>query len=286
MNNKRVAILVDSGCDVPKEYQERYPIYQVSLKIIYRDGEYLDGVTISPQEVYDRLETEVPKTAQPSLEAIAEQFKKIRGDGFNTVLCVGISSGLSGTINAMRLVAQEANDLEIHVLDTLSIGIGAGIHAMYAAELLDQGLPLDEVLEKVKDSIANTRIYYEVATLEYLAKGGLIGKVSAMLGSLLKIKPIITCNEEGQYVVAKKVRGHVAALATLVRLAMDEAKKWAHYRVIVAHGGAKEEGTRILEELKRRIPNAVDYILSQISPALGVHTGPGLIGVCVHPIHS
>jgi DegV family protein with EDD domain len=286
MSDKRIAILVDSGCDVPKEYLERYPFYMVPLKIIYRDGEYLDGITISPQEVYDRFEMEVPKTAQPSLEDMIRALKQIKEEGFTTVLCISISSGLSGTHNAMRLAAQEVDGLEIHFLDTLNIGIGAGVHAMYAAELLEQGLPLDEILEKVKDSIANTRIYYEVASLEYLAKGGRIGKVSAMLGSLLKIKPIITCNEEGQYVTATKARGHVAALATLIRLAIDEAKKWTRFRVIVAHGGAKEEGTRILEELKRRLPNAVDYILSQISPALGVHTGPGLIGVCVHPIHS
>ncbi len=284
MAENRVAILVDSCSDVPQEYIKKYNMYSVPVRIAYRDAEYYDRVDITPQEVYDRMEEEVPKTSQPSIEAIREAYNQIYSDGYDTVLAIAISSGLSGTYNAMRLVAEDEKRLQIHVLDTLNIGIGTGVTAIYAGMLLEEGLSAEDVVSKLKISIPHTHIYFSVATLEYLAKGGRIGKVAAVMGTLLKIKPIITCNEEGVYVVAAKVRGRVQSVAEIINLAVREAKKHIRYQVMVAHGSAREEAKRALEELKRLLPDCENFIESELSPALGVHTGPGLLGVGVHPL--
>lgn len=284
MGKNRVAILVDSCSDVPQEYAKKYNMYSVPVRIAYRDHEYYDRIDISPQEVYDRMAVEVPKTSQPSIEAIRDAFNQIVIDGYDTVLAIAISSGLSGTYNAMRLVAQEEKRLEIHVFDTLNIGIGTGVTAIYAGMLIEEGLPVSEIAQKLNTSIPHTHIYFSVATLEYLSKGGRIGKVSAMMGTLLKIKPIITCNEEGVYVVASKVRGRAQSVAEIINLVVREASKYVRFQVMVAHGSAKEEARRALEELKRRLPTCENFIESELSPALGVHTGPGLLGVGIHPL--
>lgn len=284
MNANRVAILVDSCSGVPQQYIDKHNMYVVPVRIAYQHEEFFDRVDITPQEVYDRMESEIPKTSQPSIEMIRETLDKIANDGYDTVLAISISSGLSGTFNAMRLIAEEEKRLQVYVLDTLNIGIGAGIEAIYAGEMIDKGLSISEILHNLEVSIQRTHIYFSVATLEYLAKGGRIGKVAAVMGTLLKIKPIITCNEEGVYVVASKVRGRAQSLTEIISIAAREAQKYVKYRIMVAHGSAKEETMKVLEELKRRLPNCTEFIESELSPALGVHTGPGLIGVGIQPL--
>lgn len=284
MNADRVAILIDSCSDVPQQYIAKHHMYVVPVRIAYEHEEFYDRVDITPQEVYDRMGREIPKTSQPSIAVIKDTLDQIAADGYDTVLAIAISSGLSGTYNAMRLIAQEEKRLKVYVLDTLNIGIGAGIEAIYAGELIDSGFSLSDILSRLEDSIRRTHIYFSVATLEYLAKGGRIGKVAAMMGTLLKIKPIITCNEEGVYVVASKVRGRAQSLSEIISIAVREAQKYVRYRIMVAQGSAREEAAKVLAELKKRLPNCVDFIESELSPALGVHTGPGLVGVGVHPL--
>lgn len=285
MSNNRVAILVDSCSDVPQQYVERYRMYMVPMRIVYPNAEYLDRVNITPQEVYDRMPGEVPKTSQPNIETIKETIDRIITDGYDTVLAIAISSGLSGSFNVMRMIAEEEKRIQIYALDTLNIGIGTGIAAIYAGELIEKGLSVSEILHSLEVVIPRTHVYFSVATLEYLARGGRIGKVAAVMGTLLKIKPIITCNEEeGVYVVAAKVRGRAQSLAEMISIAVREAQKYVKYRILVAHGSAKEEMMKVLEELKRRLPNSIEFIEAELSPALGVHTGPGLIGVGVQPL--
>ena len=284
MSANRIAILVDSCSDVPQKYIEKYHMYVVPIRIAYQDSEYLDRVDITPQQVYDRMASEIPKTSQPSMKMMHDTLDQIVADGYDTVLAISISSGLSGTFNTMRLIAEEEKRLNTHVIDTLNIGIGAGIQAIYAGEMIEQGLEAEEIVRNLEASIQQTHIYFSVDTLEYLAKGGRIGKVAAMMGNLLKIKPIITCNEEGVYVVARKVRGRAQSLSELVGIVLREAQKHIKYRIMIANGSAKEETMKLLSDLKRRLPNCNEFIETELSPALGVHTGPGLIGVGVQPL--
>lgn len=284
MSANRIAILVDSCSDVPQKYIEKYHMYVVPIRIAYQDAEYLDRVDITPQQVYDRMASEIPKTSQPSMKMMHDTLDQIVADGYDTVLAISISSGLSGTFNTMRLIAEEEKRLNTHVIDTLNIGIGAGIQAIYAGEMIEQGLEAEEIVRNLEASIQQTHIYFSVDTLEYLAKGGRIGKVAAMMGNLLKIKPIITCNEEGVYVVARKVRGRAQSLSELVGIVLREVQKHIKYRIMIANGSAKEETMKLLSDLKRRLPNCNEFIETELSPALGVHTGPGLIGVGVQPL--
>lgn len=284
MNPQKTAILVDSCMDVPQEYVERFNMYVVPVRVIYRDREYADRVDITPREVYDRLSIEVPKTSLPDTGSVIGAFDAIVAAGYERVLCITISSALSGTNGLVNLVARDYPQLEIRVVDTLNIGIAAGFQAILAASLLEAGEWLHGIAEKVEASVKETKVFFCLSTLDYLRRGGRIGKVSAMLGSLLNIKPIITCNAEGAYVVASKVRGRAQAVAETIAIAVREAKKHVKYRLAIANGDADEDARHVMAELKRLLPDCGDIIVSDVSPALVVHTGPGLIGIGVQAL--
>ena len=137
MNKEKIAVLVDTCCDVPQTFVEQYHMYVIPLKVVYKDAEYLDGVDITPEQVYQGLEREVPKTSLPSGERITEIFDQIRADGFQKVIAITLSSGLSGTNNMIHLIADQLEDMEVFIMDTKNISIGGGFHAIQAARYID-----------------------------------------------------------------------------------------------------------------------------------------------------
>ncbi len=284
METRKIAILVDSGTDVPADFIREHHIFVAPLKIIFSDGEFDDRVNITPGQVYDRLEKEIPKTSLPDAGYVHGLFQRMEKEGYTTVLVITISSNLSGTHNMLRLIAAEHGTLDARMVDTRNIGIGAGLQAMLAARLLKEGRPLEEVLEKLTESIRESRIYFCLDTLEYLVKGGRIGKVSALLGTVLHLVPVISCNAEGIYETVAKVRGNAHAVARATSLVVSQAARHARFAVAVAYGSAHAEAMKVLAELRKLLPRCEQFIQTDISPALGVHTGPGLIGIAIQPL--
>ncbi|RBT60562.1 DegV family protein [Enterococcus hirae] len=285
MKNK-VAILVDSGTDVPQELIEKYQMYVIPLKIIYKDRVYTDKVDITPEEIYQRLPQEIPGTSLPDGETITKIFEQIKQDGYEKILAVTISSGLSGTYNIVRLIAQQQEELEAYVLDTKNIGIGAGFSAIQAAKWLEEGMEWSLLIERLNELVKQTKVFFNVATLEYLQKGGRIGLVASILGTALKLNPIISCNDEGIYYTVGKARGRKKSLDRTVSYVKERVGKAKVFNLAVAHGDAKEEATEMMARLKEEFPQAQQIYFGQISPALVVHTGPGLLGVGVQVLEK
>ncbi|WP_225744156.1 DegV family protein [Marinilactibacillus sp. Marseille-P9653] len=283
MNKEKIAIMADSGADVPEEIKEKYNIKVIPLKIIFKDGEYTDKVNITAEEVYKRMENEIPKTSLPDGEIIKGIFDEIKAEGYEKLLAITISSGLSGTNNMVRLVAKDYKGLDVFVLDTKNIGIGSGLSVVEAAHQVEKGLTFEEIKQNLQKSANKAKVYFHVPTLEYLQKGGRIGLVQSVLGSVLNLKPIITCNEDGIYTTIAKVRGKAKSINKTIELVETYAANSTKYNIGVAYGGetAIEEAKAIREDLKKRLPNYEHIFFDQVSPALGVHTGPGLIGIGV-----
>lgn len=284
MNKEKIAILVDSGVDIPAKLIKKYNMYVVPLKIIYNNEEYSDGVDITAEEVYNRLDTEIPKTSLPSGNVIQEVFDKIKSDGYEKVLAVAISSGLSGTYNAIRMLSEQQKNLDVFVLDTKNIAIASGFNAIQAAEYINEGMDWNTLIQTVSKNISNSKVFFCVSTLEYLHKGGRIGLVSSILGSKLNLKPIISCNENGIYYSVAKIIGRKRSIKKAMELAVDfigDAKK---YNLGVVHSAAKKEADKIKKLLTSQLPYSNIFVEGQISPALGIHTGPGAIGVVVQKL--
>ena len=285
MNQEKIALLVDSGTDVPQDVMERYGIYMIPLQIIYKERTYTDKVDITPEEVYRRLEEEVPSTSLPNGAQIQKVLEKIKEDGYEKLLIVTISSGLSGTYNVLRLIGQEEQGLEVYVLDTKSIGIGAGLQAIRAAELIDSGLSFEVLIAQLKKEIVQNKVLFNVGTLEYLQKGGRIGLVTSIIGTALKLNPTISCNEDGVYYTVAKSRGRKRSIDKLVEIAEEFIGNHQEFRIAVAQGDAYEEGLQLKAKIEARFPNAKEILFGTISPALVVHTGPGLLGMGIQVIH-
>lgn len=279
MNKEKIAILVDSGTDVPEEIVTQENMYMIPLKIIYKDKEYTDKIDITAEEIYQKLPIEIPSTSLPDGEAITKIFDKIKADGYEKVLAITISSGLSGTFNVVRLIGEQYKGLETFVLDTKNIGIGAGFQAIRAAELLREGADWATLTQQLSDEVVKNKVFFNVATLEYLQKGGRIGLVASLLGTALKLNPIISCNAEGIYHTVAKARGRKKSLDKTIDLVKQFVGEHKKFNIAVAHGDALADAESMKKRLAEVFPRVSKIYFGQISPALVVHTGPGLLGV-------
>lgn len=278
----KIAIVTDSACDLNPDIIQQYGIQVLPLHIIYNDREYRDRVDISPQEVYDHLEEEVPKTSLPSPAEIYELFNRLHDQNFTHVLAIHLSSGLSGTYQTVSTIAEEFKDMVIEVVDSKTLSFGLGFSVLEAAREIQRSFNFEKVKTVAKEVVENMKAYYVVSTLEYLKKGGRIGYVAGTLGELLHIKPIISINSEGKYFTVAKVRGREQSLRKLGSILKEHVCDTIS-NVAIVHGGAEKEA-RDLEKAALEHPNIQEVFFGQISPALGVHTGPGLVGVLVYPV--
>ena len=281
MNKQKIALLTDSCADIPAVLCKRYDIYVVPLKLIFSDGEYADGVDITPTEVYRRLPKEMPKTTLPSGAAVEQVLGRIRRAGYTRVLAIHLSGGLSGTCNLVRVVGAQTEGLEVAAFDSLSGSLGTGMMVLQAARWIEQGWSWAELLRAVPPLMQDTHVFFCVNTLEYLQKGGRIGKVAAMVGTAISLKPVISCNEEGRYYAVAKAIGRNPSIKKVLELAQKFADGCPKVMLAVMHGDAAEEAEALIHEVKKKIPQGFIAVRGQISPALGVHTGPGLVGICV-----
>jgi len=278
----KVALIADSACDLPQKMIEELGIKILPLKIIYPDGEYSDRVDIQPMDVYNRMPGEIPTTSMPNIEEIKAAIEKIHREGYTHLLILTLSSALSGTNQVMQLAAKDFDDIVIKVFDTLTLSMATGWMVLDTARNIIQKLSWEKVLEKLTNLQPKVKGYYVIETLEYLRKGGRIGQVAGILGEFLNVKPIIGVNAEGAYYTHAKVRGRSKSIERLMQIVVDSVGN-RPFNLAVMHGGAKEEGEKLWAQFSK-LPNVKELIFSDISPALGVHTGPGLLAVCFYEI--
>lgn len=278
--NEKIAIVTDSTSDIPKEIVEQYNIHVVPLRIVYKSAEYKDQTEISSDEVYDRLPTEVPSTSLPSPADVLDLFERLKEEGFTHVLAIHISSGLSGTGQMIDNLAQQVEDLVIKVVDSKNISMGLGYTVIEAARKLTQNASFETLCAHVNETLAKMKVYFVLETLEYLTKGGRIGKVAGTLGQILNLKPIITVNDEGVYTTHAKVRGRKQSIDRLFEVVKDHLSKPMH-NVAVCHGAAKEEAHELVERIKK-LGNVGEMLTAHVSPVIGVHTGPGTLGFVIY----
>lgn len=278
---KKIAIVSDSACDLPENIIKQYNIKLLPLRIIYKDREYRDRIEIKPHEVYDNIEKEVPKTSLPVPEDIIGAFDDLVEEGYTDAVVITLSSNLSGTFNLVELLAKDYKKLNIKVCDSKTLGMFLGFIVKEAAALAHTQ-SIEVLMEKIKEIREKLKGCYVLKTLTYLKKGGRIGKVEGTVGEFLNIKPIIGINDEGVYYTMAKIRGRKKSISKIKSMITEEFKD-KKYNIAIIHGGAEEEAKEVYDSIKN-IGNIIEGHISQISPALGVHTGPGLIGYAAYEV--
>lgn len=283
MNDQRIAILTDTGTNVPADFAAAHDVRNVSLVVNYSDGSFRSGVDITTDEVIDRFETEIPTTSLPSPSDIQAALEAARADGYERAVFVTISSGLSATNQTVELVASQMEGFPVTVVDTKSIGVAAGLVVMAATEMVEAGVPFDELGPRLADLSEHTRVYFTVRELKYLRHGGRINEATYRLGSALNIKPVFFCDEQGKYATVKKARGWEKALSAELSFVQEQAKRYEKVICAVCCTKAEDRLEELSGKIRETIPNVADIVTSGISPDLIVHTGASLVGMAVQP---
>jgi len=271
-----VKVVTDSTCDLPPELAQAFGITVVPLTVFFGDEALLDGVEIRPAEFYERMKASpvLPRTSQPSVELFQEAYLAAAADG-SELVSIHISSKLSGTLNAAS-VAREVlkHDVHVDLLDSYNVSFGLGLIAMEAARAAQSGASLGEVVATARRAMDRVSVHVAVDTLEYLQKGGRIGRARSFLGSVLSIKPILRV-EDGEVAPFERVRTHNRAVERLFTLAseMPRAKE-----MFLGCAGNEDEAREVVERLRPLLPHT-DLFVAQIGPAVGVYTGPNAMGI-------
>lgn len=279
-NPEKIALLTDSTSDLSPSMRAGKPIYIVPLKISCLDGEYSDGVDITAADIYQRLHAkELPRTSLPDGGTISDTLDQIRADGYQKVIAVMLSGGLSGTYNMVRLLAQQRDDLEIAAFDSRSGSLGIGTMVLQLWEEICAGTGWEELVEhRVPHLIENTFAFFSVDTLEYLYRGGRIGKIAAMAGTMLSIKPIISFAEDGQLQSIAKARGRRQVQDKLLEQVGARFRAGRRFNLAVANGGAPEEMARLKQRILEAFPGSEHCWEGEMDATLSVYIGDGVIG--------
>ena len=271
-----VRIVTDSTCDLPPAMAAALGITVVPLTVFFGEDPFLDGVEITADEFYERQQAtrELPRTSQPSVELFQEAYSEIGQDG-SEIVSIHLSSKLSGTMNAAQ-VAREVLKHEMHIdlIDSYNVSLGLGLIVLEAARAANAGASLPEVVATARRAMDRVSVHVLVDTLEYLQKGGRIGRARSFLGSVLSIKPILRV-EDGEVAPFERVRTRAKALERIYEIAagMPRAKE-----MFIAASGAQDTAADLIERLRPQLPHT-ELHLGSIGPVVGVYTGPNAIGV-------
>lgn len=278
-------IVTDCAADLLASEVEELGITEAPLFIQFPEGE-MNAKDISADDFYNRLESmrpAIPTTAQPSSGLFEQLYRSLAEDN-KDIFSIHISSGLSGTLNSARVGGEQAKDAaNVNVWDTMTLSGGERFQVLAAALGQKAGWTMEKIQERMTEIRANTEVIYTLETLEYLARGGRIGRVQALMGSLLKLKPIINVShEDGKYSTVGKARTIPAALETLTSTIMNVYGKTPLW-VTVLHGRFQQGASMLTEMVEERL-NVAKLEVNRISPVLGVHTGPGIVGLAAVPM--
>ncbi|CCU80204.1 degV family protein [Halanaerobium saccharolyticum subsp. saccharolyticum DSM 6643] len=283
---EKIAVVTDSTSDLTKKELEKYNITSIPLKVIYSDSQFHDRVDITPAEVYESFEREIPTTSMPSPQEIMDVYNELKEEGYTHIISIHISSGLSATYSNCMMVADQIEGIEVEVIDSKMLSKGLGRLVLYANNLIkNKDLSFNEIIEKVEAQKDKIEVLFVVETLKYLKKGGRIGKVSGTIAEFLNIKPIIAIDEEGEYFTFDKVRGRKRSLKKMYSIIKDKVQDGKEYVVDVMNAAAEEEAHSLLDKFKQ-LSQVKETYFSEISPVMVVHTGPGLIGVVLTEIEK
>ena len=273
-----VKIITDTTACLSPEFARRFEIPIIPQIINFGNESFYEGTQIDTETFIARLKTsrELPKTAAPPPELFREQFERLVPLG-EPILCIHPSTEVSGTVRSAMVARQDFPDADIRVIDTRSVATPLGTMVELCAGWAEAGLDADTITTRLESLIRRCRVYFLVATLDYLARGGRIGGAAHLLGSVLQIKPILSLHD-GKVDQYERERTHKRAVARLKEIVCDQAPHDGTGYLTVMHSDVPEEGRALADDLAR-LANQAQISVSSVPPAIVTHGGPGILGV-------
>ncbi|GGN91007.1 DegV family protein [Saccharibacillus kuerlensis] len=273
---RKIKVVTDSTVDLSEAVLKEHEIEVVPLSFTIEGQTYMDGVDITPESFIQKMiqSAELPKSSQPAAGTFVELYDRLGAEGFD-VISIHMTGGMSGTVRSAAMAA-DMTDTNVTVIDSKYISKGLSFQVLEAAAMAKEGRSMDEIVTRLDEIRAATRLFVVVDTLENLVKGGRIGKGKALIGSLLHIKPIGTL-KDGEFGIVTNARSHAQVVKHLARQFADDVKG----RTIKGVGLVHAEGFKLAENLKDKIHEMTGYSQVEIAyttPIISTHTGPGAIG--------
>ena len=276
-----IRIIVDSSADMEEGYARAHDITIIPMTIAFGSEQYAEGVDLSREEFFERLvETdELPRTSQIPPMVFQDLFQEAV-DASDEVVCITLSSHISGTYQSACIAAAPFKE-SVFVVDSENATIGERILAERAWALRDEGLSAADIAYCLNQEKKDIRLVASLDTLEYLQKGGRIGKVTALAGTMLQIKPVLTFADDGQLQSIAKVRGRQQVMRKLVELTVNRCGSHKRYNLAVANGGSPEEMETVRRLLTEALPHGEHLWDGEIDGTLSVYIGDGVLGAAV-----
>lgn len=278
--NRTVAIVTDSTCDLAKETAAQHGITVVPLNVHFGESVYADQIDISTDAFMEKMATSnpLPTTSQPSVGTFEEAFRAAaREHGVTEIVCVTISSKLSGTFQSASIASQNlADELRVEVVDSFSASYGLGFQALRAAELADEGKTAGEIAEVLKNEIGRYQVVFFVDTLEHLRRGGRIGKAAQLVGTILQLKPLLWV-DEGMIVPFERTRTRSKAVRALENFAAEAGEL---DELTVLYNTTPDDAAALGNTVSVRTPGK-QPTLAKVGPVIAAHLGPDVLGLVV-----
>lgn len=277
MNN--IKIISDSTCDLTPEQVQRHNIRIVPLYVVFDEESFMDGTEIDTEKLYEMVEKKkiLPKTSAPSPQDFYNIFESEIEKG-NKIIYIGLSSKLSSTIQNAKIAAEEFDAGSIEIIDSENLSSGIGLLVMKAADYREKGMDLQEIAENVRDLIPKVRTRFIINTLDYLYKGGRCTALESFVGSLLRIRPIVTV-KSGTMILEEKIRGRrEKILSNMLENALSDKELMDDARVFVTHSNAQADAEYIKKELLHKL-KVKEITISNAGCVISSHCGPGTVGI-------
>lgn len=282
-----IRIVTDSDANLPEEVVDEYGIEVAPIHLVFGDEVLREGIDLTHAEAYERMSAapELPKTSQPPVGEFTAIYQRVLSqEPGATILSIHISLALSGTLTSARqaadLLRDEGSQADFHFFDTRSASLGQGLMVRQAAEMARRGATVGQIMERLEHMRDHMHLYFVLETVDYLAKGGRIGRAAHLVSNLFEIRPILWVNDGviDAYARHRTWKRAVQGLQDLVARNIEEAPRGG-LQMGVAHGVSEAAARELAADLCDRYTPEV-FLLSQVGPGLGVHTGPGALGVC------
>ena len=276
----KVAIITDSDLSLPAEVAARYLITQVPIMVQFGEESFASGVEIDERSLFERIDREgtLPTTAAPSPGAFVDAFRKAFDAGAESIICITISSVMSGVFNSAIMACDNFPGKQITVVDSQTLSLGQGFMVLAAAEAVDNGATHAQALALIELMIPRTQLYGALPTLKYLAMSGRVGKLAAGMANILNINPILT-SRNGKLELLEKVRTHRVAIQRVVDLCVRAVGEKEIEKIGFIHSNNPEGAEDLKMRLKEVLKIPADPIIAEFTVGLSVHTGSGMVGV-------
>lgn len=279
---QKIAIVTDSSSSLDYIDYDKQSIFMTRMPIHFGGVDYIDGLTITVEQFYERLKQEqtIPSTAQPPLGETLELYEKLKKQGYTDVIHFPISKGISGTYQSLFSIKDSVDGLDVHLVDTRCTALIMGYMVIEAARLLNEGKCVNDILMHSEYIATHFKAYFMVDDLKYLIKNGRLSNAAGFIGNMLKVKPILTFNDAGEIVGTEKIRTTKKAVNFIIESFLNDCKKYKKVKPFISYAGDKELRDKFKATVYEQTNTPPEDFFESILPSvIGAHVGPGVVAL-------